>query len=137
MKSLLLTLEYPPFKGGIANYYGNLAKYWPDPEGLEIVKPAAGHWLKTWPKLRQALKEEPKTFVLIGQILPLGTLALLQDLFRPFSYGVFLHGMDFAFALKKPRKKRLAAAILKHSQRIICANSHVAELVRESQPFSY
>ena len=26
---LLFTLEYPPFKGGIAQYYQNLAQYWP------------------------------------------------------------------------------------------------------------
>jgi len=28
-KTLLFTLEYPPFHGGIANYYENLVKYWP------------------------------------------------------------------------------------------------------------
>jgi phosphatidyl-myo-inositol dimannoside synthase len=28
-KFLLFTLEYPPFKGGISQYYKNLAEYWP------------------------------------------------------------------------------------------------------------
>ncbi len=27
-KYLLFTLEYPPFKGGVANYYEKLVKYW-------------------------------------------------------------------------------------------------------------
>lgn len=29
MKILLFTLEYPPFKGGVANVYGNIIKHWP------------------------------------------------------------------------------------------------------------
>ena len=29
MKTLLFTLEYPPFKGGVANVYKNIVKYWP------------------------------------------------------------------------------------------------------------
>ena len=37
MKTLLFTLEYPPFNGGVANYYGNLAKYWPINEFLKIL----------------------------------------------------------------------------------------------------
>ena len=134
MKSILLTLEYPPFKGGIANYYGHLAKYWPDKSGVEVIYKTKGHWLLAIADLRQALKKNPGAFVFIGQILPLGTVAYLEYLIKPFDYGVFLHGMDFAFALKKPRKKWLASLILKKAKKIICANSYVAGLVKDFAP---
>ena len=134
MKSILLTLEYPPFKGGVANYYGHLVKYWPDKSGIEVIHKTKGHWLLAIADLKQALKKNPGAFVFIGQILPLGTVAYLEYLIKPFDYGVFLHGMDFAFALKKPRKKWLATLILKKAKKIICANSYVAKLVKDLAP---
>ena len=134
MKSILLTLEYPPFKGGVANYYGHLVHNWPDKEGIEVLQPTQGHWLLSLWKLRRALAKHQKAFVLVGQVLPLGTVAYLQYLIKPYEYGVFLHGMDFTFARKKNRKNWLMLQILKKAKKIICANSYVAALVKEWQP---
>jgi len=133
MKSLLLTLEYPPFKGGVANYYGHLVKYWPDREGIEVINHKS-HWLFALKSLRSALKKNPQTLVLIGQVLPLGTVAYLAYLLKPYNYGVFLHGMDFTFAMKQPRKKWLMFLNLGKAKKIICANSYVASLVRDWKP---
>jgi len=133
MKSLLLTLEYPPFKGGVANYYGHLVKHWPDREGIEVINHKS-HWLLALSKLNTTLKKDAKTFVLIGQVLPLGTVAYLRYLLKPYDYGVFLHGMDFTFAMKKPRKKFLMFLSLTKAKKIICANSYVASLVKEWKP---
>ena len=133
MKSLLLTSEYPPFKGGVANYYGHLVKYWPDREGIEVINHQS-HWLLAFKKLSQVLKKDPKTLVLIGQILPLGTVAYLKYILKPYNYGVFLHGMDFTFALKRPRKKLLMFLSLSKAKKIICANSYVASLVCDWKP---
>ncbi|MEI6835751.1 MAG: glycosyltransferase family 4 protein [Candidatus Falkowbacteria bacterium] len=134
MKSILLTLEYPPFKGGVANYYGHLVHNWPDKEGIEVLQHTKGHWLLAFWGLRRALLKNSQAFVLVGQVLPLGTVAYLQYLIRPYEYGVFLHGMDFTFALKKSRKSWLMGKILKRAKKIICANSYVANLVREWRP---
>jgi len=133
MKSLLLTSEYPPFKGGVANYYGHLVKYWPDKEGIEVINHQS-HWLLAFQKLSHSLKKNPETFVLIGQVLPYGTVAYLKYLLKPYNYGVFLHGMDFTFALKRPRKKMLMLLSLSKAKKIICANSYVASLVRDWKP---
>ncbi len=38
--------------------------------------------------------------------------------------------MDFAYALKLPRKKEITGKILKNAEKIICANSHTANLVK-------
>lgn len=133
MKSLLLTLEYPPFKGGVANYYGHLVQNWPDREGIQVIHHKR-HWLFALKGLLLTIKKNPQTFILIGQVLPLGTVAYLVYLLKPYDYGVFLHGMDFTFALKRPRKKWLMWQILSHAKKIICANSYVASLVSEWKP---
>jgi phosphatidylinositol alpha-1,6-mannosyltransferase len=133
MKSILLTLEYPPFKGGVANYYGHLVKCWPDTENIEVLN-HSGHWLLAWWYLHKALLKNPQAYVLVGQVLPLGTVAYLESLFKPLQYGVFLHGMDFTFAKKTARKNWLMLKILKKAKKIICANSYVAQLVQEWQP---
>lgn len=133
MKCILLTLEYPPFKGGVANYYGHLVKHWPDREGIEVINHKQ-HWLLALKSLNLALKKNPGAFVLIGQVLPLGTVAYWRYLIKPYDYGVFLHGMDFTFAMKRPRKRCLAFLSLDKAKKIICANSYVADLVRNWKP---
>lgn len=133
MKCILLTLEYPPFKGGVANYYGHLVKHWPDREGIEVINHKK-HWLLALKSLNLALKKNPGAFVLIGQVLPLGTVAYWRYLIKPYDYGVFLHGMDFTFAMKRPRKRWLAFLSLSKAKKIICANSYVADLVKNWKP---
>ena len=65
MRTLLFTLEYPPFKGGVANYYGHLAKYWPINENLLVLDNNQGELLNTqkifpwWPAVF-ALKRKIK-----------------------------------------------------------------------------
>ncbi|MCK4554004.1 glycosyltransferase family 4 protein, partial [Candidatus Parcubacteria bacterium] len=45
--------------------------------------------------------------------------------------SVFLHGMDFTYALRSQRKKWLAKKILNNAKYIICGNSYTAELVKQ------
>ncbi len=48
MKILLFTLEYPPFKGGIANYYGNIVKHWPKPNEIFVLDNNKNKLIKNW-----------------------------------------------------------------------------------------
>ncbi len=141
-KILLFTLEYPPQIGGVANYYENLARHWPSfakvmdgghagnikvLTGKKLLKP---HWLCGLWHLWRAVKKLKAQTVLVGHILPLGTVAwLLQKTIR-FDYVVFLHGMDLAFALRRKRKRWLARKILQDAKKVICANSFVAEMAK-------
>jgi phosphatidylinositol alpha-1,6-mannosyltransferase len=143
MKTLLFTLEYPPFNGGVANYYGQLADHWPEPADWLVLSNNDGRlldkryfipWLAAYRALQKIRRQNPDLRVLVGQILPLGTVAWLSSLFKPLVYEVFLHGMDFPFALRSPRKKYLTGLILKKAHKIICANSYVASLVAEWRP---
>lgn len=140
MKTLLITLEYPPFKGGVANYYSNLAKYWPLGEHINVLDNSRGDlmaaqglfpWLKAVSTILKWHKEEDFDHLLVGHILPLGTAAIIAAFIHPFPFSVVLHGLDFSSAISSPRKRLLTRIILARAQKIICANSYTAELVRQ------
>lgn len=144
MKTLLITEEYPPFNGGIANYYGNLVNFWPLGESLIVLDNnrgelrRSGRHLSWWPAfsvLRQKIKLSKIDYILVGQILPYGTVVYLLSLFNQKPYAVFLHGLDLSMALAVPRKKFLTRLILKRADKVICANSYVQSLVKEHFSF--
>jgi len=146
-KTLLFTLEYPPQIGGVANYYGNLVKYWQDDIFVltnKVIKPTIDgltakrvnllkpHWIfSLWYLWREIRKYKINT-VLVGHILPLGTVTWLLHKIIKFNYVVFLHGMDFSFAMKSRRKRWLAQRILENSKKIICVNGYVAKLIKDN-----
>jgi len=138
MKILLFTLEYPPFKGGVAEYYENLVKYWPEPKEIFVLENNNNSLIdnRIWPKWLPALfkltkeAEEKKIHhVLAGQILPLGTVAYLVSKFKKFEYSIIIHGLDFSLASRGLRKRWLTKIILVGAKNIICANSYTAKLV--------
>jgi phosphatidylinositol alpha-1,6-mannosyltransferase len=140
MKTLLITLEYPPFRGGVANYYANIVKYWPLEEKIQVIdnsreellaKNSKLSWLRTVSVLIKNLKQPGFDYLLIGQILPLGTAAYLASFIKPFKYGVILHGLDFTSAIQSNRKRFLTKLILDKASNIICANSRLAQMVKE------
>ena len=143
-KVLLLTLEYPPFFGGVANYYANLVKYWPEPQNIyvldnqnnKLLNPTLPllKWLPAFWQLRQVIGEQKINYLLVGHLLPLGTVAFFFLIFKKLSYTVFLHGLDFSQAMKIKRKKWLAKKILLRADKIICANSYTADLVKNFLP---
>lgn len=143
MKTLLFTLEYPPFHGGVANYYGNLAKYWPIEEKLAVLDNSHNellssekflNWLPSISALNRKLDKDQIDYLLVGQILPLGTVAYITSFFKKINYAVFLHGMDFALALRTGRKRFISKLILNRADKIICANSYVKDKLLEFLP---
>lgn len=143
MKTILITLEYPPFRGGVANFYGNLAKYWPLGEKLVVLdnqrerllsRRAFFPWLKAIDVLEGQMAFEKADYLLVGQILPLGTVALIASWLHSWPYGVFLHGMDLSLALRSGRKRLLTRLILSRARHIVCANSYVEEKLLERWP---
>ncbi|MFH0955858.1 MAG: glycosyltransferase family 4 protein [Candidatus Falkowbacteria bacterium] len=154
MKALLFTLEYPPFHGGVANYYGNLVKYWsasaeaatgkPKPDNILVLNNNEGRlinnklpllkWLPAYFAIRQKIKQEKIEHVIVGHILPLGTIALACAKFYKIKYSVILHGLDLSSAVKNSRKKWLAKKILKNADKIICINGYTADLTKQYFP---
>jgi phosphatidylinositol alpha-1,6-mannosyltransferase len=143
MKTLLFTLEFPPFHGGVANYYGNLVNYWPLGEELLVLDNNEGKlnrgrgflsWRWAYGALKRKVTKNKIDYVLVGQILPLGTVAWFLSLSQPLKYAVFLHGMDWTLARKNWEKKLLSGLILRRAAKIICANGYVADQVEAAYP---
>lgn len=146
-KVLLLTLDFPPRLGGVANYLANLSQNLPadkisvltvrqsgsaefdQKQGYKIYRENLISQLPIWPKWLPAIfhtfgviKKEKPDLILAGQILPLGTVALIIKKLTGLNYFVSCHGMDILLAQKNKRKKWLTNLIIKNSQQII-ANS--------------
>lgn len=143
MNTLLTTIEFPPFKGGVANYYDNLAAAWPSPDSLAVLHNNDSQLLATgglWPWRRAfrtmaaAMKREKADYLLVGQVLPLGTVAFVLSFFYPFKYAIFFHGMDLSYSLRQPLKKLLTALIIKRADKVICANSYVKAQIDKYYP---
>ena len=140
MKTLLFTIEYPPFKGGVSNYYGNLVKYWPEKDSIKVLNNNSGTLLtnKIWPKWLPAFwqfvkinKQEKFDHIIVGQLLPLGIILYIYSIFNKVSYSVVIHGMDINYALRKTRKRIISFKILKRAEYIFCPNFYTAELVKD------
>jgi phosphatidylinositol alpha-1,6-mannosyltransferase len=145
-KYLLITLEYPPFKGGVGHYYFNMvssvAKAMANKgDSIKVISnnenklvDKTRSFLKWWPAVKTLhleLKRGEADYVLVGHLLPLGTVAWMLSFVYKFKYCVFLHGYDLNIALAQPRKSALAKAILNKADKIICANSYIEAEVKK------
>ncbi|MBI5732226.1 MAG: glycosyltransferase family 4 protein [Candidatus Magasanikbacteria bacterium] len=126
-KILLITLEYPPFQGGVARYYGNLVENWEEEirvlnKGLtsKFIWP---RWLPALWKTWRMIKKEEIKMLWVGQVLPLGYIALWFKRRRGLPYVVFTHGMDILTPQASKRKKLWLTKILKEA-RLVVANSN-------------
>lgn len=139
-KYLLVTLEYPPFAGGVANYYENIVKHWP--EKISVLNNNEGKlinnnlpflkWLPAIFELRKKIKQEKINYIIVGNILPLGTAVYFLSKIFKLKYAVILHGTDMAYALKKDRKKKISMKILQKADKIICNSSFGVDFMEKS-----
>ncbi|HNV12604.1 MAG TPA: glycosyltransferase family 4 protein [bacterium] len=138
MKFLLVTTEYFPFKGGVANYYTNMIYHWPKSSEITVIDNNHNRlirkngFLKWLPAIKVVFKEVKKNKIdniLVGQILPLGTVVFILSFFLKIKYSIFFHGMDLSFCSKNIWKKFLSKMIINRSSKIICANSFVCEML--------
>ena len=138
-KYLLVTLEYPPFYGGIAHYYSYLVKNFPEP--ITVLDNSQQQLMdnQSWPvkwrpallTIWRAIKQGQINYVLVGHLWPLGFVTWLIAKLLPIKYCLFLHGDDFNYTMCQPRKVKLALKVIHQAHKIICANSYTAEKVKK------
>jgi phosphatidylinositol alpha-1,6-mannosyltransferase len=138
-KTLLITIDFPPQKGGVANYLANfsknigsnniviLANNHPDSHLFDPHQPYKilrqqlfyklfwPHWLKSYYIAKKIIAKENIEQLLISHLLPIGYIALLLKL----PYIAILHGYDILLAQKNPWKKYWAKLILAKAKLII------------------
>ena len=131
-KALLVTLEYPPQIGGVANYYVNLVKNL-SADKIEVLtnknnellaKRSFLPWLKSFKIIKKIVQEKNIEVILVGQVLPLGTVAWLLSKYLKIPYIVFTHAMDVTYPQKYPRKKLLMQKIFNGAEKIITVSRY-------------
>ncbi len=141
-RTLLITLEYPPQRGGVAEYLAGFAEAF-NPALLTVLAPRQRNnflfdekqaytiirepllyrllwprWLRAFFAARRIIRIQVTEQVIISHLLPMGYVALL--LRKP--YIVITHGMDVALAARSPWKSFFANLILARAKTVI-ANS--------------
>lgn len=137
MKTLLVTLDFPPLLGGISNYYYNRVKKIPAGQVVVLMNRVQGfedvkfkniyfkkffikyfwpHWVLLFWHVWRTVKKEGIEKVWIGQVLPVGTVVYFLSKILKFKYFVTCHGNDLLRAKKNKRKFKLAKKILDNAE---------------------
>lgn len=142
MKTLLVTLHFPPTVGGVETYYGKVAAHWPEPLKVILNRenalispflPFFG-WLKGFWTLKAQIQLGKPDWILGGEILPTGIILYLLSFFHRCNYAIFLHGLDFSKSQKTSRKRFISKRILKKARLVICANKYTMREVQKAYP---
>lgn len=147
MKLLLVSLDYPPSRGGVARYYAELVQRLGSGRAAVLVsqQPPAGsaevtvgplQW-RAWPRwlpmlwaIRRAAAAHGATAVWAGQALPVGTAAWLLRKLGGRPYVVSTHGLDVLLGSSGSLRRRWLLRCVLRGAALVTANSHfTSELV--------
>lgn len=148
---VLVTIDYPPERGGVARYLSNLViasrglldVFVPEThatEGPGQVRSArmfAPRGLFVWrPMIRlfRALQRRGYAAALVSHVLPVGTAAWLARWMGGPRYHVLLHGLDIRVLQSSGRKRWLARRILRRADSVIVNSQFVAGEIRSFDP---
>lgn len=150
-KTLLITLDYMPSIGGMANHLTNIIRQFPPDkivvlannqtaddlafdaqEKYKIIRHNFFTSLPIWPKwillyftIRRLIKTEKIEQIFVGQILPLGFLALLLRV--PFI--VMTYSMELKISQNNFRKSKLIQQIVKRAKFFVANSDFTKELL--------
>ena len=140
LKTLIITIDFQPQKGGVANYMENVCLNLPseaivvladkedkdyDYAKLDKTKPYKiirrtlitkypiwPRWVLTLWHTYGLIKKYNIKQIHAAQVLPIGTVALIFKILMGLDYIVYTHGMDILVPQKSRRKKWLLKKIL-------------------------
>ncbi|MBI4262150.1 glycosyltransferase family 4 protein [Candidatus Uhrbacteria bacterium] len=131
MTRLLITMEYPPDVGGVAEYYAGLVGELPE-GSVTVMTPRTHrffsrwiwpHWLPLLWNARRVIRRERPDEVWVGQILPIGTALWILKKLRLTAYclplTIFCHGMDVLVPQRSRVKTWLVQRILATAHRVV------------------
>jgi phosphatidylinositol alpha-1,6-mannosyltransferase len=153
-KTLLVTLDFHPELGGVATYWQRLGEYVPSAQWVVLapcLPKGAGELAAPYTIIRRALLGRftiPRWLplfwhvfitcrkmrierIVIGHILPVGTVVRLVSAFLHIPYSVSVHGLDITGPRLHKRKKWLCGHIMRHAEWVI-VNSKATEAVVKS-----
>ncbi|MBP7006194.1 glycosyltransferase family 4 protein [Patescibacteria group bacterium] len=138
----LFTLDYPPERGGVARYLGDLVQesagemdvFVPEThavtgpghvETLPTFAPGPFSWRRLiWSILR--LQKRGYRHLLVSHLLPVGTAAMIAQVLGGLPFTVLVHGLDVRLAMQRPRRRWLARMVLRRAQHVLVNSQAVA-----------
>jgi len=146
---LLVTMDYLPNYGGVANYYSQIVKQLKP--GVAVLTNIAGQddknnnefhvnfiwkcvnpqWLPLLWLIPRYLKKSQAKIIWVGNILPVGTAAYILNKFFKIPYFISLHGLDIQLTKKNAKKRKLAFKILNKANFITVNSKFTASLLVE------
>ena len=129
MKTLIITLEYPPQIGGVASYTYNLAKNMPAADIVVYTAKTDGgadfdkknpwkvvrgkpfslflwpRWVKMLTEIWSLVEKEKITKIYVHHALPAGYVAYLLKKLKKIPYVLFFHGTDLDLGIKNKKNK--------------------------------
>lgn len=155
MKRAIVTMDYKPDTGGVAEYWSHIFEFLPkdrfvmiapnidtqdiaylcvDQEGVVRVpffyKFIWPKWFKLFLELKILIRRENIDHIIAGQILPIGTVALLlKKMSYISSFSISCHSMDIAHI--HGYKKLLAKYIFKNTSHVFANSKFTKDLVKD------
>jgi phosphatidylinositol alpha-1,6-mannosyltransferase len=147
----LVTLDYPPNRGGVARYLGELVKashgaistvmveqnHQLTGPGQIIPREFFWHGWPRWLPMVRACREaaqHPDMTLIISHLLPMGTAAMLAKWAGGAEYVVICHGLDIRLAFGKPTKRFVASMVLRQAKQVIANSESTATTIRRLVP---
>lgn len=146
----LVTIDYPPQKGGVARYlwdltraYGSAITVFVDrampvsvdapAEKVRLFVPGPFGW---WIAIFQLwwMRKRGFTDVLVSHVLPMGTAAWVARCLGGLPYTVLLHGLDVRLAKKTSLKRWLFTRIIKNAKLVLVNSQRAGEEVHSIIP---
>ncbi len=118
-------MDYIPNTGGIPRYWKHLGECMP-PESWRVMTHFSRNWFGLFWRIPITLRRENIEHIIVGQILPVGTVVWLISKLIGIPYSVSLHGMDIALPLHHARKRWLCAKILADAHTVIVNSRYTA-----------
>jgi phosphatidyl-myo-inositol dimannoside synthase len=132
MRFTLLTYEYPPFCGGVANYLRGLMQAAPPSVTVDVdVPPAGEYWIKTAWRIYFKLRKSRPDIIAVSHVLPMGYVALKMRFWFKAPYIVFTHGTDILSARRSPWKRLMMRFVLRRAKFVIANSRFTAGLLKE------
>ncbi len=154
---LLITLDYPPQVGGVAQFLERTVEQLrktstvhvvterqqnhqtsnPDAQNVyhrALIKsnfPIWPKWLVGFFTSARLVRQLGTTYILAGQTMPVGTIAYALKLFFGIPYSVFAYGTDVTLPRSSGRKAWLMRRILHNADWIFCASNYTATEVQQ------
>ncbi len=144
-KTLLITLDFLPNRGGVSNYYYNIYKNLPENKILiltningdqlkNVIRKNLNfgliHFFKTLSEIIKIIKKEKIQKIWIGNILPLGKFAYIIKKLLKIDYCIFIHGLDIKLAQNHIIKKIFTKKILNSAECIFANSNSTAGVIK-------